>query len=94
VKKAKIYIPSKNTMQSGKNFNQHWILEFNKSYISNDYLMNWNSTNDTQYQVKLNFDSKEEAIAYAKKNNIEFDVIEPKSSKIIIKSYADNFTSQ
>jgi hypothetical protein len=53
--------------------------------------MNWVSSDDTQSQVKLFFDTKEAAINYAKKKNIEFQIIEPKKSKLILKSYADNF---
>ena len=93
MKKAKIYIPSKSAMQSGKGKSNKWLLEFNKSKTENDYLMNWVSSNDTQSQVKLFFSSKDEAMAYAKKNNIDFEVIEPKKNKLIIKSYADNFLS-
>ena len=78
-------------MQSGKSKSNKWLLEFNKSKTENDYLMNWVSSNDTQSQVKLFFSSKDEAIVYAKKNNIDFEVIEPKKNKLIIKSYADNF---
>jgi hypothetical protein len=89
--KAKIYIPSKTAMQSGRNKNKKWLLEFDKKNSSNDYLMNWVSSDDTQSQVKLFFDTKEAAINYAKKNNIEFQIIEPKKSKLILKSYADNF---
>jgi hypothetical protein len=93
MKKAKIYIPSKSAMQSGKGKSNKWLLEFNKSKTESDYLMNWVSSNDTQSQVKLFFSSKDEAIAYAKKNNIDFELIEPKKNKLIIKSYADNFLS-
>ena len=91
--KAKIYIPSKTAMQSGKNKTKNWILEFERKNTSNDYLMNWISSDDTQSQVKLTFDSKDEAIKYAEKNNIKFEIIEPKKSKTVIKSYADNFLS-
>jgi len=91
--KAKIYIPSKTAMQSGKNKTKNWILEFERKNTSNDHLMNWISSDDTQSQVKLTFDSKGEAIKYAEKNNIKFEIIEPKKSKTVIKSYADNFLS-
>ena len=91
MKKAKIYIPSKSAMQSGKGKNDKWLLEFNNNRTENDHLINWISSNDTQSQVKIFFNTKDEAIAYAKKNNIKFDIIEPKKSKLIIKSYADNF---
>jgi len=89
--KAKIYIPSKTAMQSGRNKSKKWLLEFDKNKSSNDFLMNWVSSEDTQSQVKLFFDTKEAAINYANKNNIKFQIIEPKKSKLILKSYADNF---
>jgi len=91
MKKAKIYIPSKTATQSGTNKNKKWLLEFDKKISSNDHLMNWVSSDDTQTQVKLFFDTKEAAINYVKKNNIDFQIIEPKKSKLILKSYADNF---
>ena len=93
MKKAKIYIPSKTAMQSGKNKTKNWVLEFERKNTTNDHLMNWTSSDDTQSQVKLTFDSKDEAIKYAEKNNIKFQIIEPKKSKTVIKSYADNFLS-
>ncbi len=91
MKKAKIYIPSKTATQSGRNNSRKWVLEFIKDNSNNDHLMNWESSKDTQSQVKLYFDKKDSAINYAKKNNIDFDIIEPKKTKRIIKSYADNF---
>ena len=91
--KAKIYIPSKTATQSGRNNSRKWVLEFIKDNSNNDHLMNWESSKDTQSQVKLYFDDKDSAINYAKKNNIDFDLIESKKSKKIIKSYADNFLS-
>ena len=54
--------------------------------------MGWESSTDTLDELVLQFSSKDMAIQYAKKNNIDFEVIEPKSRKIIKKSYADNFT--
>ena len=53
--------------------------------------MGWESSKDTMSEVKLQFSSKDQAIAYAKKNNIDYKVIEPQKQKIIKKSYADNF---
>ena len=91
MKKAKIYNPSKTAMQSGTAKTKYWILEFNKENFETDYLMGWNASSDTQKQVKLKFESKEEAINYANKYNIPFDLLESKKKKIIIKSYADNF---
>ncbi len=92
MKKAKIYKPSKTATQSGlKKFNK-WILE----YITNDPtinpLMGWESSNDTLSEVKMEFTTKDLAIEYAKKNNIEFELIEPQNRKFVKKSYSDNFT--
>ena len=53
--------------------------------------MGWETSTDTMSEVKLEFDSKELAIHFAKKNNIEYYIIEPQKSKIVKKSYADNF---
>ena len=52
----------------------------------------WTGENDTYSELKLEFSSKELAIEYAKKNNINFELVEPQNRKIIKKSYADNFT--
>jgi hypothetical protein len=53
--------------------------------------MGWVSSIDTMSEVKLKFSTKEQAINYAKKNNIDYNIIEPQKRKIIKKSYADNF---
>ena len=54
--------------------------------------MGWESSTDTYSELNLEFKSKDLAVEYAKKNNIDFEVIEPKERKITKKSYADNFT--
>ncbi len=90
MKTAKIYIPTKTAMQAGKSKNS-WVLEYPNISTSKDYLMNWTSSENTTKQVKIYFKTKEEAIRYAKLNKIKYTLIEPKKSKFIIKSYADNF---
>ncbi len=92
MKKAKIYIPSKTAMQSGRGKNKNWILEFETRDSKMNPLMGWESSNDTMGEVKLEFPSKEKARDYAKKNSILFEIIEPKKKKYVIKSYEDNFT--
>ena len=92
MKKAKIYSPSKTAMQSGQSKNSSWFLEFNKENLEKDFVMGWDSSIDTDKQVKISFETKEDAIKYAEKNNISFDVMEPQKRKIILKSYSDNFT--
>ena len=90
-KKAKIYIPTKTAMQSGKGNSKNWLLEFDTLNNAINPLMGWESSKDTMSEVKLYFDKKEDAINYAKKNEIDFYVIEPQKRKIIKKSYSDNF---
>jgi len=91
MKKAIIYIPNKNPMQSGLAKNNRWILEFKTKDPSRNPLMGWESSSDTLTELKLEFSSKELAINYAKKKKISFQLIEPKKRRIVKKSYADNF---
>mgnify|MGYP001234550985 CR=1 FL=1 len=64
---ARIYKPAKTAMQSGKAKSSNWVLEFVSSPAkrSVDPLMGWTSSADTNSQVKLTFETREEAIAYA-----------------------------
>jgi hypothetical protein len=91
MKKAKIYIPNKNPMQSGIGKTDKWILEFETKDPTNNPLMGWESSTDTFTELKLEFSSKELAVNYAKKKKIDFELIESKKRKTVKKSYADNF---
>ena len=91
MKKAIIYIPNKNPMQSGLAKNDNWILEFKTSDPTRNPLMGWESSSDTYSELKLEFSSKELAINYANKRKIDFEIIEPRKRKTVKKSYADNF---
>ena len=79
-------------MQSGLANNNKWIIEFKTKDSGIDPLMGWESSTDTLTELKLEFSTKELAISYAKKNKIDFELIEPQKRKIVKKSYADNFT--
>jgi len=92
MKKAKIYKPSKSAMQSGQKKYEKWILEFITDKPGINPLMGWESSSDTYSEINLEFSSKELAVEYANKNEIDFDIIEPKERKLIKKSYSDNFT--
>jgi|TARA_B100000085_G_scaffold6021_1_gene5530 NADH dehydrogenase (ubiquinone) Fe-S protein 4 len=92
MKRAKIYKPSKTAMQSGIKKYDKWVIEFISAQTGINPLMGWESSTDTSSELKLEFSSKDLAVEYAKKNKIKFEVVEPKSRKIIKKSYADNFT--
>ena len=78
-------------MQSGTGKKDKWILEFITKDPTKNPLMGWESSSDTLSELRLVFTSKELAISYAKKNKIDFDLIEPKKRKTVKKSYADNF---
>ena len=91
MKRAKIFIPSKTAMQSGRGKSKKWVLAFDTKNTKTNPLMGWESGEDTMSEVILNFTSKEKAIEYAKKNKIIYQVIEPKKAEFIIKSYSDNF---
>ena len=91
MKKAKIYKPTKTAMQSGRRNSTNWLLEFDTLSTGINPLMGWETSRDTMSEVKLEFATKDQAINYAKKNNINYYVIEPQKRKIIKKSYSDNF---
>ena len=91
MKKAKIYKPTKTAMQSGNRNSKNWLLEFDTLQTGINPLTGWQTSIDTMSEVKLEFLTKDQAINYAKKNNLDFYVIEPKKRKIIKKSYTDNF---
>ena len=79
-------------MQSGLAKTNKWIIEFKTKDSGIDPLMGWESSTDTLSELKLEFSTKDLAIEYAKKNKIDFELIEPQKRKIVKKSYADNFT--
>ena len=78
-------------MQSGTAKNSKWVLEFKTNDPTINPLMGWESSDDTLSELKIEFSSKELAIDYAKKNKIEYELIEPQKRKILKKSYSDNF---
>jgi hypothetical protein len=90
---ARIYRPSKTAMQSGRAKSNEWVLEFEPSDARRpDPLMGWTQTSDTESsQIKLHFDSKEDAVRYAEQHGIAFQLVDPAPAKRIIKAYADNF---
>ena len=79
-------------MQSGTKKYDKWIIEYITEKPGINPLMGWESSTDTLTELKMEFSTKALAIEYAKKNKINFEVIESKVRKIIKKSYADNFT--
>jgi len=89
---AKIYKPAKTAMQSGRAKYNKWILKISDSKNqTKDTMMGWNGGSNTTSQIQLQFKTKEDAINYAKSNNINYEVLETSERKVISKSYADNF---
>jgi len=79
-------------MQSGQAASRLWILEFESdSAPPPDALMGWTGSSDTRRQVRLSFETKEQAIAFAREKNLPHQVEEPVERKPVIKAYGDNF---
>lgn len=91
---ARIYRPAKNAMQSGKAKTKDWVLEFEPASARKpDPLMGWTQSSDMDGQIRLTFETRDEAVAYAQRHEIAFQLFEPKTPKRIIKAYADNFAA-
>ena len=94
--RARIYRPAKTAMSSGMAKTQQWVLEYAPASAREiDPLMGWTSSDDTQSQVKLRFDSKGAALDYAADNGIEVVVLEPKTRKPNLRpmGYGENFAT-
>ena len=92
--KARIYKPSRHTMQVGRAKIRQWVLDYEPSGSrSTDPLMHWTKTEQTQTQLRLTFPTKETAVAYAEKNNIPYTVIPEQVPVQQSKNYADNFAN-
>jgi NADH dehydrogenase len=95
MKKAVIYQPSKTAMSSGNAKTKFWFLEFEPADVKEiDPLMGWTSSKDTQSQVRIKFKTKELAIDYAERHDIDYSVYETKARKPNIRpnGYAENFS--
>lgn len=91
---AIIYQPAKNAMQSGKGKTKCWFLEFDSDgdARSIDAIMGWTSSTDMRQELRMMFDTQEQAVAFAERHGIVYKVVIPKQPKRILKSYAENFT--
>ena len=78
-------------MQPGMGKADKWVLNFESENFGVNPLMGWETSSNTLSELNLEFSSKELAIEYAKKNKIDFEIIEPQKRKTIKKSYANNF---
>jgi hypothetical protein len=89
---ARIFLPARNAMQSGRANPKEGVLEFEPASARvSDPLMGWTQTSDMNGQVRMLFDTREEAVAYAQRHGIAFEVIPTPAHRKTIKAYADNF---
>lgn len=94
--RARLYQPARNAMQSGMGKTHQWILEYAPASAREiDPLMGWTSSDDTQRQVRLRFDSLEAAQAYARSHGIEVEVLPAQTRQPNIRpgGYGDNFAT-
>ena len=94
--RARIYQPAKTAMQSGTAKTRVWVLEYAPASAREvDPLMGWTSSSDTQAQVRLTFDTKDEAVEYARDNGIDASVQERNKRKMNIRpgGYGENFAT-
>ena len=91
---ARIYRPAPNAMQSGRGNSRHWVLVHDQVTAKQiEPLMGYTSSTDTRQQVRLAFDTLEEAEAYAQRNGIAYSV-QPEHTTVPKRNhYADNFRS-
>jgi hypothetical protein len=89
---ARIYKPARTAMQSGQANTQDWVLDFEPVEAQRvDPLLGWAGSGDMKGQVRLTFATREEAIAYAERHRIPYQVFEPQEPKRAVRAYADNF---
>jgi ETC complex I subunit conserved region len=92
---ARIYKPAKSAMQSGSAKTKEWVLDYEPEQPREiEPLMGWTSSGDMRQQVRLRFDSAEEAIAYCERHGIPYQVSRPNPAPRRGLSYADNFAFQ
>ena len=89
---ARIYRPAKTAMQSGRAKTERWMLVFDQEEpLSVEPLMGYSSAADMKRQIRLGFDTREDAIAYAVRKGIPYEVDEEHASDRPKIAYADNF---
>jgi hypothetical protein len=89
---ARIYQPCRTAMQQGQAKTRHWLLEYEQTKPrGHDPVMGWTSSADTRQQLRLTFETREDAVAFAERNAIAYRVVEPERRRPRKKAYADNF---
>lgn len=94
--RARIYQPARTAMSSGTAKTRNWVLDYAPASARDvDPLMGWTSSDDTQSQVRLRFDTCEAALEYAEAHGIDAQVFEPKKRKPNVRpgGYGENFAT-
>jgi len=92
---ARIYKPAKTAMQSGTAKTKEWVLDYEpEEPRAVEPLMGWTSSGDMKQQLRLRFDTREEAVAYCERRGIPYQVFEAKEPARRTIAYADNFAYQ
>jgi hypothetical protein len=90
---VRIYQPRKNAMQSGRGKTKIWMVEFEPGQKpASDKLMGWVGQGDTRNQLKMRFGSSDDAVAFCVRNELDYQIVEPKKRRLHRKSYSDNFS--
>lgn len=93
--KVRIFKPAKTAMQSGRANVARWTLEYEPSERREvDPLVGWVGSGDTLTQLRLRFDTREEAVAYAEREGLDYKVEEPKLRRLVPNNYSDNFAAK
>jgi hypothetical protein len=89
---ARIYRPARTAMQSGGAKSKDWVLDYEPEEPRViEPLMGWTSSGDMKQQLRLRFETKEEAVAYCERHGIAYQVFEPREPARRSMAYADNF---
>jgi len=90
---VRIYRPAKTAMQSGPSGNSStWVLEYEPAEPKRpDALMGWLGSSDTTFQIRVKFATCEEAVAFAKRKGLSYEVAPEPQKSFRPKNYADNF---
>ncbi len=90
---VRIYRPAKTAMQSGRARTRAWVLEFSSELAQRrDSLMGWAGSGDTRRQVRLEFPTSDEAVAFAERHGLSYEVAPARERRIAPKTYAENFS--
>lgn len=92
--RIRIYKPARSVNQSGLGKTHKWVVEYETGdNLQPEPLMGWISSNETQRQLHLKFDTLDQALAYAKSTGLQYTIYNPTLRTKQPKNYGDNFTN-